>query len=260
MSLGIGRYVFFLGGHDLEMETIADLLEELHATYCYKKLNWGAKASAYKDEIGHAIKANHTPVIVELLDDVGLPPESIVIVDHHGVNAGASRKSSLRQVFELLGLPEKRWDRRLMLVSANDVGYIPALVEAGASKEEITEIRAADRKAQGITSEQESQGEEAITMAETLCGGRLTVVRLPHSKTGVVSDRLQPELGGPGCINLLVISSDEVNFFGEGWLVKALIDEFPDGWYGGALPDRGFWGHGLPLPDITGFLRRKLCV
>ena len=56
------------------------------------------------------------------------------------------------------------------------------------------------------------------------------------------------ELGGPGFENLLVISPTEVNFFGRGSLVGRLGEEFPGGWSGGALPERGFWGHG----DVDG--------
>jgi len=76
------------------------------------------------------------------------------------------------------------------------------------------------------------------------------VVCLSHCRTATVTDRLQPELGGPGYANLLVYCPDQVNFFGSGTLVLALDKTFPGGWSGGALPDRGFWGHNAPPPDI----------
>ena len=75
----------------------------------------------------------------------------------------------------------------------------------------------------------------------------------------MITDRLDRELGGPGYHNLLILSPGEVNFYGEGRLVNALAAAFPAGWYGGSLPERGFWGHGEPLPDVLNFLREQLC-
>ena len=48
--------------------------------------------------------------------------------------------------------------------------------------------------------------------------------------------------GGPGFNNLLVISPNQINFYGAGFVIQQLVDKFPAGWYGGELPDRGFWG------------------
>jgi hypothetical protein len=120
--------------------------------------------------------------------------------------------------------------------------------ELGATHEEIIKVRAADRAAQGITTEQEAAGEKAAAQAETLAGGKLTIVRLPHSRTATVTDRLEPALGGPGYQNLLVVSPAQVNFFGTGSCVLELDRAFLGGWYGGGLPAKGFWGHGEPVP------------
>ena len=148
--------VFFLGGHDLEMDTIRELLERRAAGRWHDRgLAWGARASAYREEIEAALAAGETPVLVELEDDVGLDGRCVVIVDHHGESAGAERPTSLEQVFAWLALPPGEWTRWHELVAANDRGYIPALVEAGASIEEIREVRAADRGAQGITEAEE---------------------------------------------------------------------------------------------------------
>lgn len=250
--------LFLLGGHDLEMLTIRELLHT-HVPECFvdKGLSWGARASDYRTEIEAALKAGRTPALVELADDMGLDGKA-VIIDHHGPLAGADKPTALHQVFDLLKLPPQVWTRRMELVAANDRGHIAGMLAVGATKDEIVAIRTADRAAQGITPQQEQQAAEAIASAETVCNGRLTIVRLPHNRTAAVADRLAPELGGAGYENLLVISPAEVNFFGAGPLVLLLDQAFPGGWYGGSLPERGFWGHGEPLPDILPFLQREL--
>jgi hypothetical protein len=260
---------FFLGGYDLEMLTIRDLLDEYApGRYCDRGLSWGAKTSDYRAEIVETLGKGITPVLVELTDNMGLQPhpysgplsddDGVVFVDHHGLLAGADKPTSLHQIFALLGLPSDAWTRRMELIAANDRGYIRGMLDAGATRDEINAIRAADRAAQGITEEQERQAAEAIQESEEVCRGRLTVVRLPHNRTAAVADRLAPELGRQGYENLLVISPCEVNFFGSGELVFELDRTFPGGWSGGCLPDQGFWGHGEPVPDVLYFLRERL--
>lgn len=247
--------VFFLGGYDLEMVTIRDLLHQVAPERVHdKRLEWGAKASAYAEEIRQALARSLTPVLIELVDDLGLDATAILVADHHGERAGESQPTSLHQIFALLGLPSEGWTRWFELVAANDRGYIPALVEMGATLEEIVQVRAADRAAQGITPEEETAGERAVAQAQTVANERLTIVRLPHARTATVADRLQPELGGPGYENLLVYCPKQVNFFGSGKLVRALDERFPGGWYGGALPARGFWGHDAPVRDVLSAL------
>lgn len=45
------QYIFFIGGKDLEMETIKQLLSAHNQPYIDKNLGWGAKTSAYEAEI-----------------------------------------------------------------------------------------------------------------------------------------------------------------------------------------------------------------
>ena len=75
--------------------------------------------------------------------------------------------------------------------------------------------------------------------------GRLTRVRIPRDRSTAVADLIEPALGGPGCDNLLVEMPRELAFFGAGQVVLALADEVPSSWWGGALPERGFWGAAL---------------
>ncbi len=253
------QIVFFLGGHDLEMVTIRDLLaQEAPDRFYDHALSWGAKASAYREELKATLTSGRIPVLVELANDIGLDPAKIIVVDHHGERAGEDRPTSLHQVFDLLDLPADRWTRWFALVTANDGGYIPAMVALGASQEEIVQVRAADRTAQGITPEEEEQGAGAVDQATSMADGQLTVVHLEHARTATVADRLHAGLGGPGYENLLILSPGEVNVFGSGDLVSAVDAAFPGGWYGGSLHDRAFWGHGAPVPDVLSLLLRHL--
>ncbi|MEW6127209.1 MAG: hypothetical protein AB1757_09235 [Acidobacteriota bacterium] len=246
---------FFLGGRDLEMLTIRELLER-HApfAFCDKNLVWGAKASDYKEEIEKAIIQGKTPVFIELTVDLDLADEQIITIDHHGKRAGSDKPTSLHQVFELLNLPSEQWTRWHDLVAANDRGHIKAMKEIGATQEEIKQVRAADRRAQGVTEEEEQKAEEAVRNARVLLDGKLTAVNLPHSRTSPITDRLEKDLSGTGYENLLVISPDQVNFFGTGQIIQALNKQFQGGWYGGSLPEWGFWGGYFVGEEVLKFL------
>jgi hypothetical protein len=242
---------FFLGGHDLEMLTIRDLVREGAPERLFdRNLPWGAKASAYRAEIDHAVASGLRPVLVELEDDMGVRGAHVV-VDHHGNRAGATAPTSLHQVFDLLQLPRSRWTRRLELVAANDRGHIRELRRIGATEEEIQRIRADDRAAQGITEEEERAAEQAIQQARTLADGLLMVLALPHAHTAVVADRLEMRPDPPE--NLMVISPGEVNYYGSGSVIDALADRYPGGWTGGSLPERGFWGRRPTPSDVVDF-------
>ncbi len=243
---GSDRLAFFLGGYDLEMITIRDLVAEAAPGRLFDKaLRWGAKASAYRDEIDGVLAHGLEPVLVELEDDVGIPGAH-VIVDHHGERAGSAAPASIEQVFALLELPRERWTRWFDLVAANDRGHIREMRTFGATAEEIDGVRAADRRAQGITEEDERAGEESLRQGRLLAEGRLLVVELPHAHTAVVADRVESQSDPPE--NLLVFCPEEVDFYGSGYVVGELAGRYRGSWSGGALPERGFWGQ-TPIPE-----------
>ncbi len=244
--------VYFLGGYDLEMVTIRELLQQ-HAPSCFhdKNLAWGARASHYQAEIETVLAAGKVAVLIELEEDFPAEDspinnasrsEQIVIIDHHGQRAGQNRPTALEQVFARLKRPADEWSRYNELVSANDRGHIPAMVAIGASQEEIITIRQADRRAQGISADEEAIGLQAIATAEVLVGGRLTVVRLAHQRVATVTDPLDRHLGGTGYENLLILSPNATHFFGEGIFIERLAKGFHGSYFGGDLPARGFWG------------------
>jgi len=105
-----GGEVYFLGGQDLEMLAIAELVGRVApGRVVDKRLPWGAKVSDYGAEIDAALRAGRAVVLVDLDDDLGLSggPDAVrvVAIDHHGNRAGADRPTSLEQGCERLDRP-----------------------------------------------------------------------------------------------------------------------------------------------------------
>ena len=241
MTIAKKSTVFFLGGKDLEMCTIADMLKEHGWRYADRDLGWGANVERYDREIASAGAIGDTLVFVELdgADNYAADDRfATIVVDHHKYEEidYSDRPASIVQVAELIGVELTRYQR---LVAANDAGYIPAMIAAGATEEEIAEVRRADRKAQGVTEEQEMQAAEAIKTRKKV--GACAVVRMPHSRCAPVTDALYGKE-----FNILIISENgEVNFYGDGAICVRLMEAF-GGWSGGeGLGKKGesaFWG------------------
>lgn len=254
-AAALANDAYFLGGYDLEMVTIRDWLMQLGARLYDRRLAWGAKSSAYAEELAAELQVGRRVVLIELEDDLELGQRAAVgqavWIDHHGSRSGRNAPTALRQVFELLDGRPSEWTRWFDLVDANDRGHIPALLERGATTEELLAVRAADRAAQGISAVEEQAGREAAMRAELQEGGRWTLVRLPHGRTTVAADYMNKSLGGPGFENLLVLWSTGQHFLGDGRVVLGLESRFPGGYYGGDLPFRGYWGHPRKLCEST---------
>jgi hypothetical protein len=229
------------------MREVAELLCEAGAgdRIVDKRLAWGAAASAYLTDIRASVAAGETPVLVELAFDLpsDINRETMIEIDHHGLRAGRDCPSSLRQVFELLRAKDApvEWTRRRALVEANDIGHARGMRAIGADAGEIRAIRDDDRAAQGITAEVEELSLRAIATARR--DGGLLVVETEAPTASAIMDFLLPEYGGPAdeSANTLVVMPETVAVFGDG----VVIDELravPDCWYGGALPETGFWG------------------
>lgn len=96
-------FKFFLGGIDLEMVTIRELLRAQGVDFEDVGLSWGAKASSYAAGIHNALAAGQKPVLVELTLDL---PATVInqchIIDHHGPAVAKIMPTSLEQDFELL--------------------------------------------------------------------------------------------------------------------------------------------------------------
>lgn len=202
----MSKRIFLLGGNDLEMTTIKNLLVNAGEQFETHDLRWdNAKLSSYEktlEEYGNS--PDYQIYGVELNEDIP-HPDNYVRIDHH--NDFANKPSSLEQVATLLGLA---MDRHMQLVAANDSRYIPGMIKLGASREEIDDIRRADRAAQGV-----SEGDDERLAEESLksCKGdasNLYVVKSLTSKFSTICDRMYPYR------RLLICNDDVAEFYGEG--------------------------------------------
>lgn len=186
------------------------------------KISWPAHVSVYHGQLFQAHAQGCQPVTIELVADIPVPEDTIQI-DHHGDRAHEA--ASVLQLCKLLGLTPTRHD---LLIAANDAGYFPAMEAMGASADEMARIRALDRKAQGITEDQERAA--IVALQHKIIRHGVTIVRLSHSKTATVTDRLYVS-GHPQ--NLLIQSKDEINYFGPADICQAFQKAFPNSWFGG---------------------------
>lgn len=212
------RKVFLLGGHDLEMLAIKEILySQPNCVVVDKNLQWdNAKLSAYFDELQEY--ADDEIYGIELAEDISLPEElkaNYRRIDHHNDMNGLP--SSLEQTAAVLGMD---LNRRQRLIAANDSGYIPAMRALGAMDEEVTEIRRLDRAVQGVTEDDERLAEKSINENKNQYGS-LVVVKSLTSKFSPICDRLYPYE------SLLVYTDEEWMFYGKGKadLVKHFSEE-----------------------------------
>lgn len=232
MKEDLSKMLFLLGGYDLEMVTIRGVLESQGIDYADHQLNWqNAYVSSYRQEIDEACRQGWIVWGIELQEDVPVPP-SYRKIDHH--NECFRLSSALEQVLNMFHLP---MDRYLQLVAANDKAYISGMLQLGATAEEVESIRRADRKAQGITDEDERLADKAIAEnSERL--GDLWMVRAFNSRFSPICDRLFPYH------SLLVYTDKEWMYYGEGTMLvcKWFENDFKDGkvFFGGG--ENGYVG------------------
>lgn len=229
------KKVFLLGGHDLEMQEIARLLDREKVLYFDRNLSWdNACVEAYAVELQRYGDLPEVSIYgVELRESPGgVRCGNYVLIDHH--NAYQRRKSSLQQTAEILGVELTHFQR---LVAANDAGYIPAMQALGATEEEIGQIRRKDRAAQGVTPEDEELAEKAIGGCREVIGD-LTVVRALSPRFSPICDRLWPYR------KLLIYTDETFCYYGE--RKDRLVEEFKGGLSAGKMyhggGDSGFIG------------------
>lgn len=196
--------LFLLGGYDLEMMTIKQMLEgRKGCLVADKHLRWdNALLSAYQEELNK--HADDCCVYgVELREDI-TPPSNYHRIDHH--NDWSEMPSSLEQVATVLGISLNRYQQ---LVAANDKGYIPAMKALSATRDEIAAIRHRDRAAQGITAEEELLAEQSVDNNLSR-RGNLLIVKSLTSRFSPICDRLFPYQ------QLVIYTNTEWMFYGEG--------------------------------------------
>ena len=201
----MSKRIFLLGGNDLEMTTIKNLLVNAGEQFETHDLRWdNAKLSSYEktlEEYGNS--PDYQIYEIELNEDIP-HPDNYVRIDHH--NDFANKPSSLEQVAKLLDLA---MDRHMQLVAANDARYIPGMIKLGASREEIDDIRRADRAAQWVSEEDERLAEESLKSSKGNAYD-LYVVKSLTSKFSTICDRMYPYR------RLLIYNDDVAEFYGEG--------------------------------------------
>ena len=225
----MGR-IFLLGGHDLEMQEIRNLLISHGEHFVDADLNWSnAHLSAYRSLLTEEPDSEYYGI--ELQEDCPLP-KHYMRIDHH--NDYNNRPASILQVAGILGVTP---DRHLQLVAANDAGYIPAMQALGATKTEIATIRRLDRAAQGVTEEDERLAELSISGHLSIYEG-LFIVYAQTSRFSAICDRLYPYQ------RLLIYTDTEWTYYGEGKseLVAMLADDIYNNkvYHGGG--DNGYIG------------------
>ncbi|MEG8947982.1 hypothetical protein [Rosettibacter firmus] len=240
-------FVFFLGGYDAEMVVIKEILEEKKLDFKDKKLSWGAKLSEYEEEL-KKLPEDKIPVIIELELDIPYPDNSIII-DHHNEKAGANKKTSIEQVADLLKIELNRWQQ---LVSINDKAYIDGMIDFGATQTEIDEVRAFDRKCQGITEDDEKLAELSIKYyCQEIPPDGVYILSMTD-KTSPIFDRLYKYYRHI-FINTV---GNKFNYSGTGKVVKNFVSYFQEleknhesvkFWYGGNLPFSGYFGSNIPI-------------
>lgn len=229
------KLFFFLGGNDLEMVEIKNILNANALPFADKGLSWhNATASAYLEQIRQAVAGNFKPVLVELKADIAEDVlAQCVIVDHHDANI--AREASVLQVLALLGL-EPNWRQRL--IAANDSGYIPAMLKLGATRQEIEQIRLEDWKAQNISDELIAEALTAYRNAQTVNG--VLVIDMEHFCFAPVTDSafwVQKRQN-----ILFKFREGRTLYFGPDDICTKVYDTFPKCWRG-----KGFVGN----PDIS---------
>ena len=215
------KLFFLLGGLDLEMFTIREILDKQGIAYVDHKLGWSnAFLSSYQEEMRDALENGLSVFGIELQEDIPIPL-GYKAIDHH--NELEYQPSALEQVMSLLHLPMNRY---LQMIAANDKAYIPGMLKLGATAEEIEVIRRADRKAQGVTEEDELLAEKAL---KERCSkvDDLWVVRALGSRFSPICDRLFPYQ------RLLIYTDTEWMYYGKG--VDEVRKYFKDDYFAGKL-------------------------
>ncbi len=237
-------YLFLLGGHDLEMNEIKNILEKNNIPYMDKNLTWGAELSQYKDEIKECLE-NHENlkiVSVELANDLNMVSDRLIEIDHH--NEKSHLPSSIEQVAKLLNI---ELTREQQLIAENDKGYIPYMKKFGATKEEIEYIRRLDRKMQGVSEEDEKLADESIKNKEIIDG--VIVIKSKTPKFSPITDKLYPYE------KLLIYTDNELIYYGKSAKFLGAYYKNKYNTYYGGMGD-GFFG--ITGVKITNELIREI--
>jgi hypothetical protein len=168
--------IWVLAVNDGEAVEIVRLLQEHGEQVLRSRQPWGESWAGLEEEIQAALcqfrNANPLGEIVGI-ELSGENAYGACNIDHHRYDSDdrSCPLSSLEQVAARIGA---QLSRRQQLVAANDRGFIPAMQEMGATKDEICDVRDQDLGAQGVTAEQIAAERLEIDSA-SVRGGRYIV-------------------------------------------------------------------------------------
>ena len=225
--------LFIVPNNDGESVEIQRLLKANNSMFLVTQQTWGASWDRLEDEIKD--KINSFEGLIYGIELQGKPINNGINIDHHKYE-NDDRSNSLSSLEQVAILIDAKLSYYQKAVSDNDKGHMKLMYRNGFDNATVSLVREQDRKAQGITDEDEKAAEDAIKKIQIK--NKLAIVELPHSKCATVTDRLYNKYD-----NLLIICGDgELDFYGNGYVCEKLHLEF-GGWIGGQLPEYGFWGN-----------------
>lgn len=242
--------IWVLPGNDLEAVEIRRLLEENGQTVLVSEQAWGATWEGLETAIRKTLErtATETPeTLIHGIELAGPNGYHAHNVDHHRYRDEdrSHPLSSLEQVAAILRVP---LNRRQQLIAANDRAYIPGMLELGATPREIDEIRAEDRRAQGVTAEQELQAEQDLAAAAWL--GDRVVVACHDAPTSAHMDRLFGKAS-----EILLTSPREWSYSGPRHRDFAALS-LPEQHWSGGVAGNGYFGAAHPGSDSQRKMRQ----
>ncbi len=206
LKQNIFERVFLLGGRDLEMQAIKEILISFEIKFYDKNLSWeDAKLSVYKEFFN---KTEHFYAI-ELIPDTILP-KHFTLIDHHNQNRYSL--SSLEQIAKILNY---KLSRKQKLIALNDRDYIFGMKKFGANINEIENIRKKDRFYQGVTEDEEIEALNNIKNAKKI--GDLLVIKTKNRRFSPIADKIFPK-------EAIIYNEDEINYYGK--RVNLLVKHF----------------------------------
>jgi hypothetical protein len=243
--------------NDLEAIVIRDLLLDRGENVLVTAQAWGATWAGLEPGIARAIEsfratAPDAPVYgVEL---AGPNPFGAQNLDHH-LYTGDDRRSpltSLEQAAGVLGIP---LTREQTLVAINDRAWIPGLLEAGATKEEILSIRARDRQAQGVTAADEAKALRDLDSARR--ENAVWVVPCPNGCTSAHADLLFGRIGHIEA--MLLMGPEEWGYSGPKAQELGSLS-FPEQHWAGGDSDSGYFGIANPSEETRRRILKTLGI
>jgi len=235
--------IWVLARNDGEAVEIERLLKQADEHALISRQIWGASWRGLEEEIRRELvrfQEEHPEGVIYGIELAGPEQLGAVNIDHHRYRDEdrSHPLSSLEQVAEIMGV---ELDGRQQLVAANDRGYIPAMLELGATDAEVDDVRRQDRQAQGITSEDEEQAEKDLAAAKWL--GAKVDVWCPQRATSAHSDRLYGVAE-----EALLRSPDQWEYYGPKHRRLAECGFSEHHWSGGR-PESGFFGIKSPSAE-----------